>query len=130
VQRQARDGTLQHSGATRMQRCTALLHRQKVVELDWGGGGQPAACRQVRHCGLQVVAATGCCHEDTQSRTTLRLMVSLPACVQEAETSRLSPGKIAAIVGVGVAVALLLLLLLFSGDSEEIMESTQPLTFT
>jgi hypothetical protein len=49
---------------------------------------------------------------------------------QEAETSRLSPAKIAAIAAVGVVVALLLLLLLFSGDSDEIMESTQPLTVT
>ena len=49
---------------------------------------------------------------------------------QEAETTRLSAGKIAAIVAVGVVVALLLLLLLFSGDSGGEMESTQPLTVT
>mmetsp|Transcript_5694 Transcript_5694/g.16248 ORF Transcript_5694/g.16248 Transcript_5694/m.16248 type:complete len:192 (+) Transcript_5694:246-821(+) len=49
---------------------------------------------------------------------------------QAVETARLSPGKIAAIVGVGVVVALLLLLLLFSNDSEGEMESTQPLTLT
>lgn len=49
---------------------------------------------------------------------------------QEAETTRLSAGKIAAIVTVGVVVALLLLLLLFSGDSGGEMESTQPLTVT
>jgi hypothetical protein len=50
--------------------------------------------------------------------------------MQEAETTRLSAGKIAAIVTVGVVVALLLLLLLFSGDSGGEMESTQPLTVT
>lgn len=50
--------------------------------------------------------------------------------MQAVETARLSPGKIAAIVGVGVVVALLLLLLLFSNDSEGEMESTQPLTLT
>lgn len=50
--------------------------------------------------------------------------------LQEAETTRLSAGKIAAIVAVGVVVALLLLLLLFSGDSAVEMESTQPLTVT
>ncbi len=48
---------------------------------------------------------------------------------QAIETASLSPGKIAAIVGVGVVVALLLLLLLFS-NSEGEMESTQPLTLT
>lgn len=29
-----------------MQRCTALLHRQKVAELGWAGGGQPAAAKR------------------------------------------------------------------------------------
>lgn len=46
---------------------------------------------------------------------------------QAAETSRLSPSKIAAVVGVGVVVSLLLLLLLFSNDSRQ-LESTKPMT--
>lgn len=46
---------------------------------------------------------------------------------QEAETSRLSFSKIAAVVGVCVVVCLLLLLLLFSHDSRQ-LESTKPMT--
>lgn len=48
-------------------------------------------------------------------------------CSQVAETSRLSPSKIAAVVGVGVVVSLLLLLVLFSNDSRQ-LESTKPMT--
>lgn len=46
---------------------------------------------------------------------------------QAAETLRLSPSKIAAVVGVGVVVSLLLLLVLFSNDSRQ-LESTKPMS--
>lgn len=48
---------------------------------------------------------------------------------QAAETSRISPSKVAAIVGVVVVVSLLLLLLLFSNDSRE-LETSKPMTLT
>ena len=54
--------------------------------------------------------------------------VSHDRLLQAEETSKLSVGRLAAIVGVGVTVALLLLLLLFSSDADEQMESIQPLT--
>jgi hypothetical protein len=49
--------------------------------------------------------------------------------LQAAETSRISPSKVAAIVGVVVVVSLLLLLLLFSNDSRE-LETSKPMTLT
>lgn len=115
-------GAALHTSVVHVKRQTQqLLTYSTEARDDAAIGGQDHGNRGSRHGGGAA---------DTTLYLHLLWMDCLHCFWQEAETTRLSAGKIAAIVAVGVVVALLLLLLLFSGDSGGEMESTQPLTVT
>lgn len=105
---------------------------QKQLELELGGGGgsgdggaaEPRGTEVTMGGGRNRVAADDVGDGEAERRTLLRKRKAGKA----EETSQLSFGKVAAIVGVGVCVALLLLLLLFNGDTKEEFESFVPLS--